>query len=101
MTRVDVLTHAAEYFDSGQFLADLRRRVAIPTESQDPSRAPELRAYLADEMAPALHLLGCTTRIVDNGAFPLLVGTRHEADDLPTVLVYGHADVATCRRSEA
>lgn len=93
MTRVDVLTHAAEYFDSGQFLADLRRRVAIPTESQDPSRAPVLRAYLADEMAPALHLLGCTTRIVDNGAFPLLVGVRREADDLPTVLVYGHADV--------
>jgi acetylornithine deacetylase/succinyl-diaminopimelate desuccinylase-like protein len=96
MTRAAVIDHATEYFDSGQFLTDLGRRVAFPTESQDPGRAPVLRAYLTEEMAPALMRgLGCVTRVVDNpaGDFPLLLATRHEADDLPTVLLYGHADV--------
>lgn len=93
MTRVEAIDRATKYFDSGEFLTDLARRVAFPTESGDPDRAPVLRAYLTDEMAPALARLGCDTRVVDNGRFPLLVGIRHEADDLPTVLVYGHADV--------
>ena len=96
MTRAAVTELAAEYFDSGEFLADLGRRIAFPTESQDRGRAAVLRAYLSDEMIPALTgRLGGSARIVDNpaGDFPLLVATRHEDDALPTVLVYGHGDV--------
>jgi len=96
MTRDAVIERATHHFDSGEFLADLTRRVALPTESQDPAQAPALRAYLTDEITPYLvEKLGCTARVVDNpaGDFPLLVGARHESDALPTVLLYGHADV--------
>jgi acetylornithine deacetylase/succinyl-diaminopimelate desuccinylase-like protein len=96
MNRAAVTDLAADYFDSGEFLADLGRRVAFPTESQDPGRAPVLRSYLTDEMVPVLtERLGCSARIVDNpaGDFPLLVAARHEDAVLPTVLVYGHGDV--------
>ncbi len=83
-------------FDSGAFKATLARRVAWRTESQNPERAAELRGYLADEIAPALHALGFGTRLHDNpvaGAPPLLTAERLEDPALPTVLVYGHGDV--------
>ncbi|MGI5127559.1 M20 family metallopeptidase [Pseudonocardia sp. CA-107938] len=96
MSRSVAVAQSVEYLDSGAFRADLARRVAYPTESRDPRRAAVLHAYLADEMVPAAERLGCTARIVDDSAdtdLPFLVAHRHEADDLPTVLVYGHADV--------
>jgi hypothetical protein len=40
---------------SGAFKADLARRVAIPSESQNPERAAELRHYIEAEMRPARH----------------------------------------------
>ncbi len=52
MTRAAAIAAAEAYFDQGGFAADLARRVAIPTESQVEERAPVLRAYLADEIAP-------------------------------------------------
>jgi len=96
MTRAAVIERTTEYLDSGGFHADLARRVAFPTESRDPGRAAVLRSYLDDEMIPALtERLGCSARVVDNpeGRHPFLVARRHEGDDLPTVLVYGHGDV--------
>jgi acetylornithine deacetylase/succinyl-diaminopimelate desuccinylase-like protein len=87
---------AAETFDSGRFAADLARRIAFRTESQNPERAAELRGYLADEIAPNLQRLGFETRLHDNpvaGAPPLLTAERLEDPALPTVLVYGHGDV--------
>jgi acetylornithine deacetylase/succinyl-diaminopimelate desuccinylase-like protein len=56
----------------------------------------DLAAYLEREMAPAAGRLGASARIFDNpdgDGGPLLIAHRHEADDLPTVLTYGHADV--------
>ncbi len=47
-------------------------------------------------MVPAAARLGASARVLDNpdpGAGPLLIAHRHEADQLPTVLTYGHADV--------
>jgi acetylornithine deacetylase/succinyl-diaminopimelate desuccinylase-like protein len=95
MTRAAAIDRATDYFDSGEFLTELTRRVAYPTESQDTDRAPVLRSYLADELTPAVSRLGCTARIVDNpaGGWPFLIARRHEDDGLPTVLLYGHADV--------
>ncbi|MCB1969044.1 MAG: M20 family metallopeptidase [Geminicoccaceae bacterium] len=84
------------HFDNGGFLADLRRRVAIPSESQDPSRRDDLYRYLAEEIAPSLTAMGFESRIFDNPderGGPLLVGTRHEGEGLPTLLTYGHGDV--------
>ena len=44
MTRAAAIAAAERYFDEGGFVADLGRRVAIPTESQVEERAPVLRA---------------------------------------------------------
>lgn len=95
--RAQALAAARAHFDSGAFVRDLARRVAIRTESQDPAAGPALQSYLADELAPALAALGFRHRIhanpVPHGG-PLLVAERHEGDALPTILIYGHGDVA-------
>ena len=96
MDRSQALANAREYLDSGKLFADLARRVSYRTESQDEASGAALRSYLADEVAPWVAGLGFTTRLVDNpvgGAGPMLVASRHEGGDLPTVLVYGHGDV--------
>ena len=82
MTRSQALAHAADYFDSGAFRADLGRRVAYRTESQDPERAAQLRGYLADELLPSAERLGFTGRVIDNpvaGCGPFLLARRREA----------------------
>jgi acetylornithine deacetylase/succinyl-diaminopimelate desuccinylase-like protein len=74
----------------------LARRVAFRTESQDPGRAPVLRAYLTEEIGPALAALGFRWTIWDNpldARPPLLFAERIEDSALPTVLMYGHGDV--------
>jgi acetylornithine deacetylase/succinyl-diaminopimelate desuccinylase-like protein len=95
-TRDAALAAAALAFDSGAFARDLARRVAMPTESENPQRAAVLRDYLVDEIAPALAVFGIDSALYDNpvaGAPPLLIGERIEDPSLPTVLVYGHGDV--------
>jgi len=95
-TTRDAVAHAEALFDSGDFFRSLASRVACRTESQNPARAPELLAYLSDEIAPALATLGFTSAIHANpvpGAPPLLVAERLEDPTLPTVLFYGHGDV--------
>ena len=48
MSREQAISAAAEYFDSGDFLKDLSRRVAIRTESQlYEERKPDMEAYMA------------------------------------------------------
>src|SRR5919201_3964778 len=66
MTRQAAIAAAEKYFDSGGFHADLARRIAIPTESQNPERDRELAAYLETEMAESLARMGMTTRIFPN-----------------------------------
>jgi acetylornithine deacetylase/succinyl-diaminopimelate desuccinylase-like protein len=96
VTRSLAIARASDYFDSGDFLADLARRVAFRTESGVAAQRPELLAYLEQEMVPAALRLGADARVLDNpdaGGGPLLIAHRHEGDSLPTVLTYGHADV--------
>ena len=95
MSRAASIALAHAYFDSKSFHADLARRVAIPTESQNPDRTAELNQYLASELAPSLDALGFNCRIHDNPkkGGPFLVATRMEGSHLPTVLSYGHGDV--------
>jgi acetylornithine deacetylase/succinyl-diaminopimelate desuccinylase-like protein len=95
-TREGALARAGRHFDSGAFRDDLQRRVAIPTESQEPAQAPQLRRYLDDEIAPWLAGHGYTSKVFPNpdpAGGPVLVAERHEGDDLPTLLTYGHGDV--------
>src|SRR5687767_9865004 len=95
MSRDQSIATAVAYLANGRFLADLTRRVAIATESQNPARRPECVRYL-NEFRQDLASLGFTGDILDNPdpiGGPLLIARRDEAGHLPTLLVYGHADV--------
>jgi acetylornithine deacetylase/succinyl-diaminopimelate desuccinylase-like protein len=94
-SRAAAIAAAERYFDEGGFVADLARRVAIPTESQVDERLPVLRQYLADEIAPSLARLGFTSEIVENPVRggPMLVAERREDGAATTVFGYGHGDV--------
>jgi acetylornithine deacetylase/succinyl-diaminopimelate desuccinylase-like protein len=95
MTRAAAIARATDYFDSGAFKADLARRVAIPTESQNPERKAELGRYIESEIAPALTALGfaCRTLTHPKAKGPFLFAERREDASLPTVFGYGHGDV--------
>ena len=95
MTRTAAIAAAEAYFDSGAFKSDLARRVAIPTESQNPERTAELARYIDTEMRPALEALGFTCRVFTHAKAPgpFLFAERIEGKSLPTVLGYGHGDV--------
>ena len=94
--RQEAIDRAFAIYDSGQLRDDLARRIGYRTESQNPARAQELRAYLTDEIAPTLERLGFGCRIAENpiaARAPFLIAERIEDAALPTVLLYGHGDV--------
>jgi acetylornithine deacetylase/succinyl-diaminopimelate desuccinylase-like protein len=96
MTREDAVETALTYYDDGKYFDELRRRVAIPTECQDPKQVPELYRYLRDEMTPAFEAMGYNCRIFDNpmpGLGPFFLAHRFESESSPTILGYGHGDV--------
>ncbi len=95
MTRADALAQAQQCFDSGAFRALLARRLAMPTESQNPERAAVLADYLDAEIRPAFEALGFTCRTLTHpkALAPFLYAERIEDPALPTVLGYGHGDV--------
>ncbi|MEP7282356.1 MAG: M20 family metallopeptidase [Rubrivivax sp.] len=95
-SRAEVVARAAAHVDGGAFEAELARRVAIRSASQDADAGPALRAYLSDELQPTLEALGFECRLHPNPvttAGPLLVARRVEDPARPTVLMYGHGDV--------
>jgi acetylornithine deacetylase/succinyl-diaminopimelate desuccinylase-like protein len=96
MSRDAAIRDIERYFDEGRFLADLGRRVAIPTESQNPERGQALQDYLDKEMAESLEKMGFECEILPNPSTkygPFLIAQRIEDPSLPTVLTYGHGDV--------
>ncbi|MEN9761214.1 MAG: hypothetical protein RI906_1040 [Pseudomonadota bacterium] len=95
MTRSAAIRRAEQIFDSGDFRQTLARRIAIPTESQNPDRAPVLVDYLEHEMRPAFEQMGFSCRLLNHpkAAAPFLLAQRIEDPALPTVLGYGHGDV--------
>lgn len=95
MTRADAIARVRQHFHSGGFLAELDRRVAYQTESQNTDRTDILQAYLDKELQPAFARLGFKTKLVPSpkGRGPYLVADYLEDAALPTVLMYGHGDV--------
>jgi acetylornithine deacetylase/succinyl-diaminopimelate desuccinylase-like protein len=93
--RADAIARARQQLHSGEFLADLDRRVAYPTESQNPERHDCLRAYLEKELQPAFSKLDFSTRLISSptGNNPYLIADYRENASAPTVLMYGHGDV--------
>jgi acetylornithine deacetylase/succinyl-diaminopimelate desuccinylase-like protein len=95
-SREGARARAREAMHDGTFLADLARRVAIPTESQIAERLPELYRYLTDEIAPSFERMGYGHRVIDNpvpGRGPVLLAERIVDPARPTALLYGHGDV--------
>jgi acetylornithine deacetylase/succinyl-diaminopimelate desuccinylase-like protein len=89
----DLVGTARRYVDTGEFATELAALVAHRTESAD---AAACDAYLAEALTPILTGLGCAVARHPNpdpAAGPFLVGTRVEGAGLPTLLLYGHADV--------
>jgi acetylornithine deacetylase/succinyl-diaminopimelate desuccinylase-like protein len=85
-----------DYFDSGRFFEELAGLVSYPTSSAEAGAGVAVTAYLKDKIGPILEDIGCSWRIVPNGSresAPFLLAQRFEDSALPTVLVYGHADV--------
>jgi acetylornithine deacetylase/succinyl-diaminopimelate desuccinylase-like protein len=93
--RSAAIARAQAGFDDGSFKATLARRIAIPTESQDPARAPALADYIHAEMIPAFAAMGFDTRVLAHpkAKGPFLLAERIERSGLPSVFGYGHGDV--------
>ena len=90
MSRETAIARAEAYFDSGDLKRELARRVAMPTESQNPARAPVLVEYLETEIKPALEKLGFKTQLLHEGKWPFLFAERQEEGAETTVFGYGH-----------
>jgi len=80
MTRTDAIARARQQLHSGEFLAELDRRVAYQTESQNPERRAALRAYLVDELTPAFAQLDFSTQLIESpsGKHPYLLAEYRE-----------------------
>ncbi|MDN5806475.1 MAG: M20 family metallopeptidase [Brevibacterium sp.] len=94
--RESVTRAAGESVRSEAFFDQLAARVARRTESQAEGNGAAARAYLAEEIVPELTALGFDSTIHDNpesAEHPLLIASRIEDPNLPTVLLYGHGDV--------
>jgi len=95
-SRSGAITRAERGFDAGDYLAKLRRLVAVPTESQLPDSQPALIRYCSETLPALIQGMGFDPFVLDNpreGRGPVFVATRIEDPSLPTVLVYGHGDV--------
>src|SRR5882724_4890533 len=94
-TRADAIAKAREHLHSGEFIAELNRRVGFRTQSQEPLPGDPMRAYLVEGLTPAFEELGFSTRVIESplGKGPYLLADYREDPSLLTVLSYGHGDV--------
>lgn len=95
-TRSAAINKAQRLFDDGTFVEQLRKLVAIPTESHPPGHRADLEYYSRDVLGPMVAEMGFEVQLLDNPLpehGPVMLATRIEDPKLPTVLVYGHGDV--------
>ncbi|MBT8363265.1 MAG: M20 peptidase family dipeptidase, partial [Deltaproteobacteria bacterium] len=95
MSRANAIARAEAIFDDGTFFDLVTSWVSHPTESQNENCKDALKIYLTEAIAPYLENMGFTCRVADNPVnprLPFLIAQRLEAEDLPTVLTYGHGD---------
>ncbi len=96
MSRQQALQAASQWFDQGHFRQLIARRVAHPTHSDSGQPNAALPVYLEEEIGPYLAAMGFACERFENpvaGQPPMLVATRTESAQAPTVLIYGHGDV--------
>ncbi len=103
MSRSQALQAAARWFDDGHYQALLAQRIAHPTHSDSGRPNDALPVYLDEAMSPYLSGLGFACERVANplaGQPPMLVASRIESPEAPTVLIYGHGDVISGQDSQ-
>ncbi|MDZ7707744.1 MAG: dipeptidase [Trueperaceae bacterium] len=71
---------------------ELFELLRIPSISTDPAHEADIRRA-ADWLRDDLGAHGFDAELLETGGHPAVFAQRHVADDLPTVLVYGHYDV--------
>jgi acetylornithine deacetylase/succinyl-diaminopimelate desuccinylase-like protein len=89
------MARSLELFDSGRFRDRLAELVAIPSISQDPEHAVDVRRYLDVAIQPWLERMGFTVEIHPNpipGYGPILYAERLEPGCTGICLTYGHGD---------
>ena len=101
--RDTAIANALAWFDDDQgYFETLSKRVAVQTESQEPSQLPELYRYLEKFIRPDFEDIGYEVIVYDNpfeGQGPVLLARRIEDLALPTILGYGHGD-AVCGQAD-
>ena len=95
MTRAAAIAAAEAYFDEGGFVADLARRVAIPTESQVEERAAGAArlSRRRDRAVAGAARLHRRDRRQSGARRPDPDRRAQRGEALPTVFGYGHGDV--------
>ena len=101
MSRQTVIRSLQTYYDDGRFLADLRRRVAIPTESQNPARRPELYQYLEAEIPYLDRVFSKDARSVVEQSEVIVIANGHPTyKDVPSWMREGQTLVDLVRLVE-
>src|SRR4029434_2634162 len=88
-SRDGAIARAEKYFDDGGFLAELQRRVAIPTTSQEQDSMPALQEYVSGEMSQSLQKMGYDCTVLPNPRSeygPFLIALRIEDAAQPIAL---------------
>ncbi len=94
--RNQAVASAQKYLTDGGFAKDLGDLVAVKTESSKRDDHDEKYVYLREIIGPKMAALGFRTETFENPdplGGPLALLVRSEEESLPTVLMYGHADV--------
>ena len=94
--RNQAVASAQKYLTDGGFAKDLGDLVAVKTESSRRDDHDEKYVYLREIIGPKMAALGFRTETFENPdplGGPLALLVRSEEESLPTVLMYGHADV--------
>src|SRR3954469_6767681 len=94
-TRDGAIARALQTFDDGRFRDRLAALVAIPSTSQDPTHAPDVRHYLQAAIQPWLERMGFVVDSHENPSGdggPILYAERIESGALRSVVTYGHGD---------
>ena len=95
-TRADAIANARQQLHSGEFLAELNRRVGFQTQSQEPlPRRSLARLSRGRTCSPHLKSSGFRPALIESpiGKGPYLLADYREDPSLLTVLSYGHGDV--------
>ena len=82
-----------------RFEENLRGLVEIPSISNDPARADDVRR-VAESAADLIRSLGGEASLIPTGGHPIVHGLFRKNPAFPTVTVYNHLDVQPADRAD-